>query len=47
MKGVEAKKKKKKSAFIWGLLGLQPGRHRYKKHLKYVPPDYKMVEESY
>ena len=28
--------------FIWGLLGLQPGRHKFKKHLNCVLLDYKV-----
>lgn len=30
---------------MW-FIRLQPGRHRFKKHLNYVPLDYKM-EEAY
>lgn len=33
-----------KEVFIWGLLGLQPGRYRSKKHLTCVLPDYKIGE---
>ena len=32
--------------FIWGLLGLQPGRHRFKKHFSHVPSDYKMQADN-
>ena len=39
------RQKKKRKAFIWGLLGLQPGKHK-SKHLKCVLLDYKM-EEAY
>ena len=35
-----------KWAFIWSLLELQPGRHKLKKDLKCLLPDYKM-EEAY
>ena len=38
------KKKRNKKVFIWGLLGLQPGRHRFKKHLNCVLLDYKVGE---
>lgn len=31
-------------AYIGGLLGLQPGKHRFKKHKSCVPLDYKMKE---
>ena len=43
---VKAKKEKKKNktAFILGLLGLQPSRHSSKKHLGCVLPDYKIGE---
>ena len=30
--------------FIWGLLGLQLGSHRFNKHLNCVPPAFKMEE---
>ena len=33
-----------KKAFIWGLLGLQLRRHRFKKLLNCVPLDYVMAE---
>ena len=33
-----------KEVFIWGLLGLQSGRYRFKKYLNCVPLDYKMGE---
>ena len=32
--------------FTWGLLGLQPGRHRFKKHLNSIPLYYK-IESAY
>ena len=38
------KQKKKKKKPDWGLLGLQPGKYRFKKHLNCFPLDYKMGE---
>ena len=33
-----------KEAFVWGLLELQSGRHRFKRYLNHVLMDYQMQE---
>ena len=39
-----SQKKKNQKVFVWGLLGLQPWRHRFKKRLHCVLLDYKVGE---